>query len=122
VAKWLGCLTHDHRFMGSSPGHSIVFAFLGKTLSLNCLSPPRSTKGTCRAVLECVIGQAKSAFLGSQACSQSADLGVIWKVGRACHQAWISDYKPHFPYITFFEAHLPFTLPRFKDVEVILES
>ena len=42
VAKVVRRWAHDQlRFAGSNPDWVAVFAFLGKTLSLDCLSPPR---------------------------------------------------------------------------------
>ena len=38
----------DQRVAGSNPGRVIAFAFLGKMLNLDCLTPPRCMNGYLR--------------------------------------------------------------------------
>ena len=45
VAKVVRCWALDQRVMSSNPGRVTVFAFLGKMLNLDCLSPPRCING-----------------------------------------------------------------------------
>ena len=53
VAKVVRCWALDQRVAGTNPGRVIVFAFLGKMINLDCLTPPRCLNEYLRGQANC---------------------------------------------------------------------